>query len=74
MCGIELQELNSLEAYTLQILDFRIFIDPELFVEYDQRISACYLEAEAKRSSELQQEVFIMEQNRSQGSGNNVSN
>jgi hypothetical protein len=42
MCGIELEELNYLEVYTLQLLDYRLLIDLELFAEYDKRIGACY--------------------------------
>lgn len=50
MCGIDLEELNALEVYTLELLDYRLMVDEDRFYEYDKRIGLCYKEeVESKR-------------------------
>jgi hypothetical protein len=35
MCSLQLEELNDLELYTLEIIDFKLFIDEKELEEYD---------------------------------------
>ena len=35
VCGIDLEELNGLEKYTLEILDYRVWISEEEFKAKD---------------------------------------
>ena len=39
MCSLQLEELNDLELYTLEIIDFKLFIDEKELEEYDLNVS-----------------------------------
>lgn len=60
MCGIDLEELNALEVYTLELLDYRLMVDEDRFYEYDKRIGLCYQEVVEKRKQEGRYEFLQM--------------
>jgi hypothetical protein len=50
MCGVRTEELNDLELYTLEIIDFKLYIDELSLEEYDQALTNCFLQGEVSAS------------------------
>ena len=44
-CGISARELNALERYTLQLLDYELFITEEQFAQFDHYICKRFFES-----------------------------